>query len=67
MKDKFINNLCVGGDKCVLMVDGKYFGYDHDLYKDVSNAQVFKNQEEALLVTEWFNGKEFVLIPDYRI
>ncbi len=69
MNDKTIKNLCRIGDKCILEVDGKYFGYDNDpaypetFYKDNKDAHVFKSQSDALGMTSWLSGEFFRLIP----
>lgn len=69
MNDKIIKNLCRIGDKCILEIDGSYFGYDDNhpypetLYSDANEAYVFKNQSDALSLTSWFLGNEFTLIP----
>lgn len=69
MNHKLIENTCSIGDKCILEVDGRYFGYDNDpaypetFYKSVDDAYVFKSQSDALGITSWLSGKEFKLIP----
>lgn len=68
---KTIINLCNVGDKCVLEVDGRYFGYDkvivdpypETFYSNIEDAYVFNQQSDALNVTTWISGKDFRLIP----
>ena len=66
---KTILNNCEATDKCILEIDGKYFGYDTDpaypesLFTDKSKAYEFKTPSEAFAITTWHSGEKFVLIP----
>lgn len=66
---KIIKNNCSTADKCILKIDGKYFGYNNhpqhseSTFKNIKNAYIFKNQHEALSITTWYSGSEFELLP----
>lgn len=66
---KTIINHCSTIDMCVLKIDGRYFGYDHDpaypesSFDDLKDAFVFASQKGALEITSWFSGKRFEIIP----
>jgi hypothetical protein len=68
MNNKVIENTCEIGDKCILEVDGKYFGYDNDpaypetLYRTIEDAYIFNSQSDALGITTWLSGRCFKLI-----
>lgn len=69
MNNKVIENTCRIGDKCILEIDGAYFGYDNDpsspetRYKDRKDAHIFNSQSKALSMTSWLFGNKFKLIP----
>lgn len=55
--------------KCILMVDGEYYGYDNDpaypetLYKSKEKAYVFESKASALDIVSFHPGKEFRILP----
>lgn len=69
MRQKMIVNHCETGDRCILQIDEKYFGYDNHpqcpeaLFKDVKKAYVFNSQRDALSVTTFMSGDVFTLLP----
>jgi len=68
MTTKFIENPCFCTDKCILEIDGRYFGYDSDpaypetTYKEKEKAYVFKGTGQALEMTAWLSGEKFKII-----
>lgn len=70
---KTIKNYCdIANRPCTLKVDDMYFGYDNDpqypesFYEDIKDAHVFHCQRNALGVSTWMSGKEFVIEPVER-
>ncbi|MGG0667815.1 hypothetical protein ABE073_04715 [Lederbergia citrisecunda] len=71
MSYKVIINKCESNDKCVLEIDGRYFGYDkvivdpypETLYRNIEDAYVFKKPSEALELTSWHPGENFRILP----
>ena len=71
MSYKVIINKCESNGKCVLEIDGRYFGYDkvivdpypETLYRNKEDAYVFNRPSEALAITTWHLGENFRVLP----
>lgn len=69
-RGKVIINEVTGPFKCLLEVDGKYFGYDvpardpypESLFKEKKDAYVFENPQSAFDSSLSINGKLFKII-----
>ena len=66
---KTIVNNCNTGERCILEINGFYFGYDNHpaypetIYKEKEKAHIFNAQRDALAITTWHSGKDYVLHP----
>src|SRR5699024_7386740 len=55
--------------KCLLKIDGRYFGYDshpqypETTYRSKEKGYEFESKESALMTAAWHPGYEFEIIP----
>lgn len=71
MRHKTIINKCDSNDKCILEIDGRYFGYDkvivdpypETLYNNIEDAHIFKKPSMAIVLVSWHSGENFKILP----